>query len=248
MRRGLRPLAAVQYPGTLGEDRQGFRGQIHRFHELAQQPVGQQDGGIPVFVGQLESQLDEGVGFFHGGGGQDQGPVIAVAASFHRLEVIGLGRLDVAQPGAAPHDVHQHAGYLAAGQVGNRLLHQAEPGGRGGGHGARSGHRGAEAQVDRGEFAFGLDEGPARLGHPAGHGRRDLVLGGDGITGVKTATGGDGRLGDHLVAFNQGEGHLRASPAAVSSRIQTLMAMSGHIKAQMPHPVQSESSRNRMGT
>ena len=59
-------------------------------------------------------------------GGEHDGPVVAVAAAARGLEVVGLGRGDVAQAGAAAHHVDDDRGQLVGRQVGDALLLEAD--------------------------------------------------------------------------------------------------------------------------
>ena len=58
---------------------------------------------------------------------------------------------------------------------------------------------GAQEHIDGGDFALRLDKGPSGQGQMPGHVFRDFVLGGNGITEIKAASGGNGPHGDGFV-------------------------------------------------
>ena len=109
-------------------------GEGHRLHHLPDVPIGQHHHGIAIAVGQVESQRREVGHFLHRSRRQHQRAVIAVAAAFDDLVVIALLGRDIAQSGAAAHDVSDHAGQFGARQVAHALLHQADARSAGGRH------------------------------------------------------------------------------------------------------------------
>ena len=133
--------------------------------------------------------------------------VVAVAAALGALEVVALGGLDVAETGAAAHDVEDHAGQLGAGAVGNALLLQADSGAGGRGDDARAGTGGAVHHIDRRDFALGLEEASSDLGHAGGHVLRDLGLRGDGVAEEETCAGANGGLGDRFGPLHKSQCH-----------------------------------------
>ena len=155
------------------------------------------------------------------------------------LPVIGLGRLDAAQPRAAALDVDDDAGKVGARHVRNALTleRHARRGGRR--HDARTCRSGAIDHVDGRDLAFGLQISAALLGHALGHIGCNLGLGRDGIAEEEAASGADGRFGHGLVALHQ---HLFLRHQRITS-----IATSGHISAHEQQPVHLDASISRAG-
>ena len=77
----------------------GMGGQ--RFFHLAQHRVAQQHGRNPVTVGKIKAQHGQVVHFLHRMGRQNDDVITAVATALDRLEIVGLGRVNAAEPGTA---------------------------------------------------------------------------------------------------------------------------------------------------
>ena len=122
-----------------------------------------------------------------GGGGEDDEVVVTVAAALGGLEVVALAGLDGAEAGAAAHDVHDDAGQLGAGYVGDALLLQGDAGGGGAGEDALAGAGSAVDHVDGADLALGLQEAAADFGHTLRHVLRDLGL--RGYRGSRRSSG-----------------------------------------------------------
>ncbi len=78
-------------------------------------------------------------------------------------EGVALGGLDVAQTGAAAHDVDDHGGDAGACAVGDALLLQGHAGAGRRGDDAGAGTGSAVHHVDRRHFALGLQEAAAEI-------------------------------------------------------------------------------------
>ena len=124
--------------------------------------------------------------------------IVAVAAALDALKVVALGGLDIAQTGAAAHDVQNDAGYLSAGAVGDALLLQADAGRGGRGDDARAGTGSAVHHIDRRHFALGLQVAAADLGHTGGHILRNFCLRSNGVAKEETGAGSNGSLRDRF--------------------------------------------------
>src|SRR5690606_33018839 len=108
---------------------------------------------VVVLLGQVKGEHGEIDGLLHRGGREHDGAVITVPGGAGHLEVVALGREDIAEAGPAAHDVHDHAGDVRAGDVRKPLLHQADAGAGRRGHHTNTGARSAVNHVDGGNFA-----------------------------------------------------------------------------------------------
>ena len=192
-----------QGPG-LFRDRKGFHQvEIHRLHHLAQHSIHKNDDRVSVEIGQVKCQVGMFGHFLSGRGTQDDDMIIAVPPAFGHLPVIRLRRGDPAQTGARPGDVHDDAGELPGGQRGQAFRHQAHS--RAGGRSHRPHPRASRSpdHVDPRDFAFALQEGAFGLRHPLGHVLEEFILRGNGIAGVKPASGADGPLGNRLIPAHE---------------------------------------------
>ena len=194
-------LTAGGGPVLGGQVPLGDRTPLDGLHHLANQAVHNHHDGVAVLVGNVKCLLDEVHRLLHIGGGEDQRPVIAVAAAAGGLIVIALAGLNGAQARTAAHAVDDDAGQLGAGDVCNALLFQADAGGGGRGHGPHAGAGGAVHHVDGRNLRLRLQEHAARLGQMGGHILRDLALRRDGIAEEAVAAGADGGLGDGFISF-----------------------------------------------
>ena len=131
--------------------------------------------------------------------------IVTVAAALDALEIVALRSLDVAQTGAAAHDVQDHAGQLGAGAVGNALLLQADAGAGGGGDDAGTGTGCAVHHVDGRNLALGLEEAASDLRHTGGHVLGNLGLRSDGIAEEEARAGTNGGLGDCFASLHQSQ-------------------------------------------
>ncbi len=138
-------------------------GKAHATGHLAQVAVAHQHDGIAVLEGQIErlhAQLEH---LLRRRGREDESVRVAVAQAAAGQLDVGLLGTDVAEAGAAAHDVEEDAGDLGADHVGDPFEHQAEPGRRGEGHAAHAGSATAVHHVDRRHLAHRLDEHTIQL-------------------------------------------------------------------------------------
>ena len=182
-------------------------GHFDRLHHLGDDAVSQEQHGHAVLLRLLKGEHHDVDGLLHGGGSVGQQVVVAVAAALDALEIVALGGLDVAETGAAAHDVQDHARETGAGAVGNALLLQRNAGAGGGGDDARAGTGGAVHHVDRRDLALGLEEAASDLGHTGGHVFGDLSLRGDGVAEEETRAGADGGLSDRFGPLHKSQSH-----------------------------------------
>ena len=199
--------AAAQSVGQLrGDGERRTAGQLHALPHFADGGVTEEDDGVAVLLRQLEALLHQLAELLDGVGGQDQVAIVAVAAALDGLEVVTLGRQDLAVGGAGPHDLHDDSGQIRRGHVAESLLAQAEARTGGGGHGPVAGGGGARHHVEGGHLGLRLDEGDALL-RPLPHGPGvvlgDLAGGGDGVAEEELAPGTDGGLRHGLVALHE---------------------------------------------
>ena len=143
-------------------------------------------------------------------------------AALADLVVIALRGGDVAQSRAAAHYVDQHHRYFRAGDIGQALLHQADAGAGGGGHHTRTRAGCAVNHVDRAQFRFRLDKGPAELGHAARQPFQDFILWSDRIAEICLQSNPDGGLGNGLVTFPEFTCHINLPPKPVGRQIWSL--------------------------
>ena len=207
--RGGRPAAPVVAQGA---SMRGGSRKVSSTGSIAwpRMPSVEDDHRGPVALGELEGVGREGHRLADRGRREDGDPVVTMPMALGGLEVVGLARPDAPETRPAAHDVDDDDRQLRGGHVAHRLGHQAharrgradeDPRARGGR---------PEGHVDGPELRLRLDEGPALLGHPAGHPLEELRLGGDRVPEVGVAAGADRRLGHRLVALHQD------APAAVA--------------------------------
>ena len=177
--------------------------ELQRFHHLADEAVGQNDGGVAIFVGQFEGQRCEIGHLLHGGGSEDEIVVVPMASPLHHGEIVALLRGDVAEARAAAHYIDDHAWKFGACNIGDAFLHQAQTWAGGGGHDARAGRSRAVDHVDGGDFAFRLQECSADLRDIKSGGLGDLAGGCDGISVEGTASGENRAFHDRNVALTE---------------------------------------------
>ena len=177
--------------------------------------------------------------------GDDGVLAVGAPARLHDVALAGLG----GQPGggAAAHDVDNDAGDLRHGGVADVLLHEREAGPRGRRERLGAGQRGADDGGDGGDLVLHLDEVAAHRGQAAGEDLGDLGRGRDGVAGEEARAGGDGPLGDRLVALHQSarRAHQPCAAAPVVTRRRSSlheieMAKSGQWYSQRRQTVQSE--------
>ena len=126
-----------------------------------------------------------------------------MAAALDRLKIVALGGADVPQAGAAALHVDDDARHMAAGHVGNGLLHQRDAAAGGRGHGRDAASRRAQQHVGGGHFAFGLHEPAAVLWQQHGESLGNFILGRDGIAEIAAAARVHRAEGHSLVALDQ---------------------------------------------
>ena len=112
--------------------------EVQRLHHLADESVGQDDGGIAVVVGQFEGEDGEVGHLLHRGRSQHEVAIVAMASALDHGEVVALLGSDVAQAGTAAHHVDDDAGQFGARKIGDAFLHQAQARAGGGGHDAHA--------------------------------------------------------------------------------------------------------------
>ncbi len=129
--------------------------------------------------------------------------VVAVAAALDALEIIALRGLDVAQSGAAAHNVQNYAGQLRTRAVADAFLLQGDAGAGGGSDGAHAGTGRAVDHVDCRNFAFRLQEAAAHFRHTGGHILRNFCLRCNRIAEEESRASPDGRFSDRFAALHQ---------------------------------------------
>lgn len=181
---------------------QRFR-QRDRLHGLTDHAVCQQIDDDAVFFGQLEGEAREVAHLLRRGRREHDAAVTAVSAAFDDLIVVGLLRPDVAEPGAAAHDVHHERGQFAAGEIADPLLLQADSEPRTRGHRAAAVRGGAHDHVDRGDLTLRLQERAPELRETARRGVGDFAGRRDRVAEEAFASG-EQRAVDHgFVALQQ---------------------------------------------
>ena len=204
-------------------------GHLDGLHHLGDDAIGQEEDGHAILLGLVERVHHDVDGFLHGGGSVGQQVIVTVAAALDALEVVALRGLDVAEAGAAAHDVQDHAGQLGAGAVADTFLLQGDAGAGGGGDGARAGTGSAINHVDGRDLALGLEEAASDLGHTGGHVLRNLRLRSDGIAEEIASAGADGGLSNRFAALHKLQCHNYCSSF---TSLSTRMTASGHVLAQ----------------
>ncbi len=172
-------------------------------HHLADESVGEDENGNPVFFGDGEGFVGEIGSVLHALGGEDDRVIVAVAAAAGGLEIVALAGRDAAEAGAGAGHVDDDGGKIGAAEVGDAFLLQGNAGAGRAGHGAGARGGGSIDHIDGRYFALGLDEGPAFGEHVHRHIGREFVLGRDRIPEIGLAAGAHGGLADSLVAFHE---------------------------------------------
>ena len=162
--------------------------QFQRFHHLADEAIGQHNGGIAITVRELKSEPGQVRHLLHRGGRYDNILVIAMAAALDEGEIVALLRGDISKSRPAAHDVHNHAGKFRASQVRDAFLHQADPRAGGGGHDAKSRRGCAVDHIDGGNFAFRLEKRAADLRHVLGGRFGDFTGWGNRVAVIRPAS------------------------------------------------------------
>ncbi len=126
-----------------------------------------------------------------------------MAAALDRLEIIALGGADIPQAGPAALHVDDDARHMAAGHVGNGLLHQRNAAAGGRGHGRNAAGRRAQQHIGGGHFAFGLHKSPAVFRQQHGEGLGNFILRRDGIAEIAAAARVHRAEGHSLIALDQ---------------------------------------------
>ena len=125
----------------------------------------------------------------------------------YRARVLGTlgadGPLTAAEAWTAALDVDDKRWKVGAREVGDSLGLERDARARARSHRAATSRGAAIDHVDRGDFAFRLEERAADLRHALCHVRRDFGLRRDRITKIMPATAAYRRLGDRLVALHQ---------------------------------------------
>lgn len=111
-------LPAGAGPGLLlGVDLEvNHLGHLNRLHHLGDDAVGQEKDGHPVLLRLFKGEHHNIDCFLYRGGGVGQQMVVAVSAALDALKIVALRGLDIAQTGAAAHNVENDAGKLGAAQ------------------------------------------------------------------------------------------------------------------------------------
>jgi len=134
--------------------------------------------------------------------------VVAVAAALDALEIVALRSLNVAEAGAAAHDIEDDAGQLRAGAVGYAFLLEADAGAGRRGNGAGAGAGCAIDHVYCRDLAFGLEEAASDLGHTCGHVLRYLCLRGDRIAEEETGACANSGFRDCFATLHKSQCHF----------------------------------------
>lgn len=106
-------LGSGRGPGLVGQVCGRCVGPFDRLHHLTDHAVQEHHDRDPVLVGQVKGFLHEVHHLLDAGRGQDNQPIVAVAAPSCRLEIIALGRLDGAQSGPSRMTLTMTAGSSA---------------------------------------------------------------------------------------------------------------------------------------
>src|SRR5262245_1073581 len=104
-----------------------------------------------------------------------------MASALHHGEVIALFRSNVAQTWTTAYHINDYAWQLSAREIRNAFLHQAQSRTGRSGHDALARGRSTVNHVDRGYFAFSLQERAADLRDIQRRVFGDLTCRGDGI-------------------------------------------------------------------
>ena len=180
-------------------------GEDNFLHHLAHDAVGEYHGRRAVFEGEVEAQAHEVGHLLHRGRGQHYEMVVAVAAAFGGLEIVGLRRLYRAEARAAAHHVDNQRRQLRGCQVAYAFLLEAHARRR------RRRHHGAARgsapvyHINSGHFAFGLQHGHARglPRHKLGKRLEHLALRSYRVAEIPVDTVAHRRMGDGFVALHK---------------------------------------------
>ena len=130
--------------------------ELHRLHHLADHAVAQNHHRVPVHICNVKSLHDHIRRLLNGGRCQDYQMIIPVAAALGGLEIVALGGLDAAEPGARADDIYNNAGKLRARDITDSLLLQADARAGRGRHHAGAGARRAIDHIDGRHFTLCL--------------------------------------------------------------------------------------------
>ena len=219
-------------------------GHLDRLHHLGDDAVSEEEDRHAVLFCLVKGKHHDVDGFLNGRRGIGQQVVVAVAAALDALEVVALRGLDVAEAGAAAHDVQDNAGELCTRAVADAFLLQADAGAGGRGDDACAGAGSAVYHIDCRNFAFRLEEASSDFGHTGGHVLGDFSLRGNGIAEEKACAGTNGGLCDRFASLHQSQCHILFPP---SQSFSIRMATSGQVLAQDAHPMQSSGLANSAG-
>ena len=103
-------------------------GKNYLLHHLSDYAVGKNDSRIAVLEGKLEAQAYEVRHFLYGSGGKGDKAIVAMAAAFHGLEIVGLAWLDGSQSGTAAHYIYNQTRQFGSCNVGDTFLLEADTG------------------------------------------------------------------------------------------------------------------------
>ena len=78
------------------------------FHHRTEETVEENKDWVAPTVGQVKGGARQVVALLDRPGGKDRCPVIPWLPALDRLEIIALGRGDIAEAGAAAHDIHDY--------------------------------------------------------------------------------------------------------------------------------------------
>src|SRR3989304_876071 len=97
-------------------------GQFNGFHHLSEHSVSKDDNGSSVFISQIKGFIGQIGKLLAGVRGQDDRAIIPVSSSSCSLEIIRLGRSNVAQARASPAHVDDNCRQLQSCEKRNTFL------------------------------------------------------------------------------------------------------------------------------
>ncbi|MPN34252.1 hypothetical protein SDC9_181745 [bioreactor metagenome] len=136
----------------------------------------------------------------------------AVSGGLGGLEIVLLGRLDIAASRAAAHHGANDGREAGRRQIGDALRLEGDAAGGRRGHAPRAAGAGTVQHVDRSDFTLALDESSADFRQSAGEIFWNFILRRDGVTGKEAAARPYGGFGDGLAALHKFSCHSFYTP------------------------------------
>jgi len=174
---------------------------VNLFPRMRDHLVRQDNDRSTVFLGQIEGFQGDAEAVLSGGDGKNDDGMIPVSppARLHQVSLTHVGRQPRAR--STPHDIHNHARNFGCACETQILLHQRKAGAAGGRHRLGTGERRPDNRSEARDLILHLDECAAHGRQPVRHRLTDFRRGSNGITGKKSATGGQCPLHDGFVAL-----------------------------------------------